>query len=73
MAGLVAPKESQILSDSMLTVEDIMAFFKISRANAYKLVNTDGFPSFRLNNQVRVDPVRLREWVHQLNGRSFYY
>lgn len=45
-----------------LTVKELMDILKISRATAYKLINTDGFPAIRVGRAIRIDKNGLKNW-----------
>lgn len=42
---------------------DIQKIFKLSKTKTNELLNTKGFPSFKVGGQFRVSPDRLAEWV----------
>lgn len=48
-----------------LTVKEIMELLKIGRGTAYKLVNEDGFPAYRIGGNIRVRKCDLDEWLSQ--------
>jgi len=35
----------------------------ISRAGAYELVHSEGFPALRIGNRIVVPKYKLREWI----------
>lgn len=48
----------------LLTVEEAAGILGVNRARAYELVRQGIVPSVRLGRQVRVDPIRLEEFIH---------
>ena len=58
---------------TLLTVEDLQIIFRISRASAYKLINSRGFPAFRINRKIFVHPQQLDQWIFRHNGKSHRY
>ena len=65
----VAEKENPVLND----VEDIQRIFGIGRTKAYQLMDSSGFPSFRLNRKVLVSRDRLEEWIRKTTGKTYIY
>lgn len=53
------------------TVEDVMRILRISRNQAYKLFNSDGFPSFRIGSSHRITKSAFEKWVYSTEGRKF--
>ncbi len=53
------------------TPEDIMAILHICRSSAYKLFNSDGFPSFRVGRVLRVEKTAFEKWLANNAGRNF--
>jgi len=51
---------------SMLTVDELAEFLRISRAGAYNLIATDGFPTLKVGKKRVVIPLAgLVQWVEQ--------
>jgi len=48
-----------------LTVDGLMKYLGIGRRLAYELVNSDGFPSFRIGKKILVNVDKLQEWIEQ--------
>lgn len=48
-----------------LTVHELSEYLGIGRATAYELVNSDGFPSFRIGKKILVNADALQEWIDQ--------
>lgn len=55
----------------MLTVKDVQRLLKISRPEAYRLVNQRGFPAIRFGRAIRVPKDALVHWIEaQLGQRA---
>ena len=55
----------------MLSVADVSAVLGISRAGAYELVKTDGFPSMKLGARIIVPKEAFISWIkRQSSGES---
>ena len=48
----------------MLSVPDVASVLGISRAGAYELVRSDGFPSLRIGSRIVVPKDKFRGWIH---------
>ena len=48
-----------------LTVEETMKYLGVSRSTIYELVNSKGFPSFRIGKKILVNVDALQEWIDQ--------
>ena len=64
-----AGKEIPVLYD----VDDIQRIFGIGRTKAYQLMDSSGFPSFRLNRKVLVSREKLEEWIRKTSGKTYVY
>ena len=47
----------------MLTADDICSILKISKAKAYALMRSEGFPSVRIGSSVRVSVSNFQKWI----------
>ena len=47
----------------MLNVVQVAAVLGISRAGAYELVHSEGFPTLEIGSRIVVPKDRLREWI----------
>lgn len=47
----------------MLSVPEMAAALGISRAGAYELARSEGFPALRIGNRIVIPKDKLREWV----------
>lgn len=54
----------------MLSVPEMAAALGISRAGAYELVRTDGFPALKIGSRIVIPKDKLREWVDQNTGNK---
>lgn len=48
-----------------LTVMETAKYLGIGRRAAYELVNSEGFPSFRVGAKILVNVERLESWIQQ--------
>jgi len=49
----------------MLSVPDLVDILGISRAGAYELVKSEGFPSLHIGNRVLVPKEELIAWIKE--------
>lgn len=54
----------------MLKVEAAGKVLGISRATAYELANSDGFPVIKIGKRLLVPRDALRVWIEQNTGKS---
>ena len=47
----------------MLSVPDIASVLGISRAGAYELVHTDGFPSLNIGSRIVIPKDKFIDWI----------
>ena len=47
----------------MLNVVQVAGVLGISRAGAYELVHSEGFPALKIGSRVVVPKDKLREWI----------
>ncbi len=48
----------------MLSVPEVAAVLGISRAGAYELVQSDGFPALKIGSRIVVPKEKFIEWVN---------
>ena len=48
----------------MLSVPDVASVLGISRAGAYELVRSDGFPSLRIGSRIIVPKEKFIDWIN---------
>ena len=54
---------------SFYTVQELQQVFQIGRNNAYKMVNTKGFPAIRIGRRIVIPVDKLQEWAkHNAKG-----
>ena len=53
----------------LYTVSDIQNIFKCGKRQAYELVNSRNFPSFKINSRIYVDKIELEKWIKQQCGK----
>ena len=53
---------------SVLSVPDVASVLGISRAGAYELVRSDGFPSLRIGSRIVVPKERFIDWINANAG-----
>lgn len=54
----------------MLSVPEMAAALGISRAGAYELVRTEGFPALKIGSRIVIPKDELQEWVKRNTGVS---
>ena len=52
----------------MLSVPDVASVLGISRAGAYELVRSDGFPLLRIGSRIVVPKERFIDWLNTNTG-----
>ena len=55
---------------TMYTVDEICQIFKCGTAHAYKLVNTNGFPSMKIGSKILTEKKALENWLDKNRGKS---
>lgn len=58
---------------TLLSPSDIMTLFNIGKNNAYALMNSESFPSIRINRKIYVEKRKLKKWLDTYEGRSYEY
>ena len=48
-----------------MTVSELSKYLGIGRATAYELVNSEGFPSFRIGKKILINVDALKDWINQ--------
>ena len=59
----VAPMDNK--DPVIYTVQDIKRIFKCGQRQAYELVKTPGFPSFRVGTKLLVEREALLKWIEE--------
>ena len=52
-----------------LTVNELIEVLGIARCTAYELVNSKGFPSFRIGRKVLISREGLDKWMKEQEGK----
>ncbi len=52
----------------MLSVPDVASVLGISRAGAYELVRSDGFPALRIGSRIVVPKEKFIDWINANTG-----
>lgn len=53
-----------------LTPKELQAELGIGRSKAYELVNSKGFPSFRIGKKVLINREGLNLWLKEQEGKT---
>ena len=54
----------------MLSVPEMGAALGISRAGAYELARSEGFPALRIGTRIVIPKDELREWIKRNMGKQ---
>ena len=54
----------------MLSVPEMAAALGISRAGAYELARSEGFPALRIGTRIVIPKDELREWIRRNLGKQ---
>ena len=54
----------------MLSVPEVAAVLGISRAGAYELARSEGFPALRIGTRIVIPKDELREWIKRNMGKQ---
>ena len=57
----------------MLSVPEMAAALGISRAGAYELARSEGFPALRIGTRIVIPKDELREWIKRNMGKQEAY
>ena len=52
----------------MLSVPEVAAVLGISRAGAYELVRSDGFPSLKIGSRIVAPKEKFIQWINDQTG-----
>jgi len=54
----------------VLTTKDVGAILKIGKNQAYALMNSSAFPSYRLGGRLYVTQDALEEWLQKIRNKN---
>lgn len=54
----------------MLRAEDVARILGVSRANAYAIMHSRGFPKLQIGKRIMVTKDKFREWIDTKSGGS---
>ena len=54
----------------MLNVVQVAAVLGISRAGAYELVHSEGFPALKIGNRIVIPKDKLQGWIDTNTGQK---
>lgn len=54
----------------LYTAKDLQRIFKCGRKKAYQIMNSDGFPSFRIDSLLYVEKESLERWIAKSKGKT---
>ena len=58
------------MDKATMTVKEMQSYLSIGRVKAYELVNSSGFPSFRIGRKILIDCEALDRWVKAQEGKQ---
>ena len=61
--------ENQII---LYTAKDLQRIFKCKRKKSYELMNTPGFPSFRIDTSLYVEHTELEKWIARNRNKTVF-
>ena len=50
-------------SKTLLTIREVAPILRVSVPRCYELVRAGLLPSVRIGRQLRIDPLKLRQWI----------
>jgi len=56
----------------MYTVKDVQAILGRGKRQTYELFHTDGFPSIRIGNGLRVEKKAFEKWLERNQGKRIW-
>lgn len=70
--GVTIRNEASLINECpiVLTVNDVAAILQISRATAYELVHSKGFPTKHIGRRLRVPRDLFFIWLNNLENRE---
>lgn len=66
------PSERSVIMDKpiLYTCKDLQEIFKCGRKKAYEIMNSQGFPSFRINTSLYVEKSELEKWIGRNRNKN---
>lgn len=61
-----------MIDNSILTINDIQKYLKISRSKAYDLIKSPDFPIIRIGKCIRVNENELDNWLHNYKKNDIF-
>lgn len=61
-----------MIDNSILTINDIQKYLKISRSKAYDLIKSPDFPIIRIGKCIRVNKNELDNWLHNYKKNDIF-
>ena len=58
------------MEKGMMSVNDFETYFGIGRKKAYELVNSKGFPAFRVGRKILISRDGLEKWIKDQQDRK---
>lgn len=56
---------------TVYTPDEVQKIFKLGRTQTYNLMNSEGFPTLRVNRKMYVEDEALRVWMKNYTGKTF--
>ncbi len=58
-------KQTQTTEKALLTALDLCVYLSCSKSVAYKLLNTEGFPTVRIGTRKYANKAMLDQWLNE--------
>jgi excisionase family DNA binding protein len=59
------PPAQPVVLEKLLTVKDVAALLQLSPVLVYRLINSNGLPSMKINGSRRFKPAAIQSWIDQ--------
>ena len=56
--------------DSLLTIDEVSAWLKVSKNTLYHWVTVDKIPSVKIGGKRRFDPAEIRKWIKKSSSAA---
>lgn len=72
MEGFIMNKDNNVKENDIVlyNTEEIMKIFRCGRRQAYDMMNTGGFPAFKINSKYFVEKNALEKWIAKNAGKK---